>query len=304
MVSVKRLLAALAAAVMAIAFLAACEKSASPTGSPAASDRNALRVVTLAPNLAELMFAADAGDQLVGVSAYTDFPPAAAKLPVIGDAFAIDQEQLLLLKPDVLLAWDEGTPRHMLDQLRDAGFRVEVIGTSGLEDVAEALERIGDLTGNPQQAKQAAQHYRQQIAALREHYEDADTVSVFYQISSRPLFTVNGSHYISELLELCGGQNIFSDLNELAPMVDVEAVLSRNPEVMLAAKDATEDAFDDWNNWPGMAANRYGNRFFMPAAEIGRATPRLVAAGEAVCEALKIARDNRREYLSVQEDVN
>ena len=300
----KRLLAALAAAVMAIAFLAACEKSASPTGSPAASDRNALRVVTLAPNLAELMFAADAGDQLVGVSAYTDFPPAAAKLPVIGDAFAIDQEQLLLLKPDVLLAWDEGTPRHMLDQLRDAGFRVEVIGTSGLEDVAEALERIGDLTGNPQQAKQAAQHYRQQIAALREHYEDADTVSVFYQISSRPLFTVNGSHYISELLELCGGQNIFSDLNELAPMVDVEAVLSRNPEVMLAAKDATEDAFDDWNNWPGMAANRYGNRFFMPAAEIGRATPRLVAAGEAVCEALKIARDNRREYLRVQEDVN
>lgn len=300
----KRLLAALAAAVMAIAFLAACEKSASPTGSPAASDRNALRVVTLAPNLAELMFAADAGDQLVGVSAYTDFPPAAAKLPVIGDAFAIDQEQLLLLKPDVLLAWDEGTPRHMLDQLRDAGFRVEVIGTSGLEDVAEALERIGDLTGNPQQAKQAAQHYRQQIAALREHYEDTDTVSVFYQISSRPLFTVNGSHYISELLELCGGQNIFSDLNELAPMVDVEAVLSRNPEVMLAAKDATEDAFDDWNNWPGMAANRYGNRFFMPAAEIGRATPRLVAAGEAVCEALKIARDNRREYLRVQEDVN
>lgn len=299
----KRSLVALAAAVMAIAFLAACEKSASPTGSPAASDRDALRVVTLAPNLAELMFAADAGDQLVGVSAYTDFPPAAAKLPVIGDAFAIDLEQLLLLKPDILLAWDEGTPRHMLDQLRGAGYRVEVIGTSGLEDVAEALERIGDLTGNPQQAKQAAQHYRQQIAALREHYEDTDTVRVFYQISSRPLFTVNGSHYISELLELCGGQNIFSDLNELAPMVDVEAVLSRNPEAMLAAKDATEEAFDDWNNWPGMAANRYGNRFFMPAAEIGRATPRLVAAGEAVCEALKIARVNRREYLRVQEDV-
>ena len=288
---------------MVIAFLAACEKSASPTGSPAASDRNALRVVTLAPNLAELMFAADAGDQLVGVSAYTDFPPAAAKLPVIGDAFAIDQEQLLLLKPDLLLAWDEGTPRHMLDQLRGAGYRVEVIGTSGLEDVAEALERIGDLTGNPQRAKQAAQHYRQQIAALREHYEDTDTVSVFYQISSRPLFTVNGSHYISELLELCGGQNIFSDLNELAPMVDVEAVLSRNPEAMLAAKDATEEAFDDWNNWPGMAANRYGNRFFMPAAELGRATPRLVAAGEAVCEALKIARVNRLEYLRVHEDV-
>jgi len=299
---VKRSLVTLVAALMVNALLAACENSASPTGSPAASNRNALRVVTLAPNLAELMFAANAGDQLVGVSAYTDFPPAAAKLPVIGDAFAIDQEQLLLLKPDMLLAWDEGTPRHMLDQLRNAGYRVEVIRTNGLADVADALERIGDLTGNPQQAKQAAQRYRQQIAALREHYDDTNTVRVFYQISSRPLFTVNGSHYISELLELCGGQNIFSDLSELAPMVDVEAVLSRNPEAMLAAKDATEEAFDDWNDWPGMAANRYGNRFFMPAAEIGRATPRLVVAGEAVCEALKKARVKRREYLLAQED--
>ena len=114
------------------------------------------------------------------------------------------------------------------------------------------------------------------------------------------MFTVNGAHYISELLELCGGQNIFSDLGELAPMVDVEAVLSRDPEAMLAATDATEEAFDDWNGWPGMAANRYGNRFFMPAAEIGRATPRLVMAGEAVCEALNKARVNRRDYLRMQ----
>ena len=83
-------------------------------------------------------------------------------------------------------------------------------------------------------------------------------------------------------------------------MVDVEAVLSRDPEAMLAAKDATEEAFDDWNSWPSVAANRYGNRFFMPAAEIGRATPRLLVAGEAVCEALEQARVNRRQYLQQQ----
>jgi iron complex transport system substrate-binding protein len=240
----------------------------------------------------------------VGVSAYTDFPPAAADLPIIGDAFAIDQEQLLILKPDMLLAWDEGTPRHLLDQLRDAGYRVEVIRTNGLDDVAAALEKIGHLTGSPQPAKQAAQQYRQRVAALRERYADTEPVRVFYQISSRPLFTVNGTHYISELLALCGGQNIFSDLGELAPMVDVEAVLSRDPEAMLAAKDATEEAFDDWNSWPSVAANRYGNRFFMPAAEIGRATPRLLVAGEAVCEALEQARVNRRQYLQQQGAVN
>ncbi len=296
----KRPIVALAAAVAVTAYVAACDKGIHSAESPAATDRNQLRVVTLAPNLAELMFAANAGDQLVGVSAFTDFPPGAADLPIIGDAFAIDQEQLLILQPDILLAWDEGTPAHMLDQLRDEGYRVEVIRTKGLDDVAVALETIGDLTGNPQQAKQAAQEYRQQVAALREQHKDTEPVRVFYQISSRPLFTVNAAHYISELLELCGGQNIFSDLGELAPMVDVEAVLSRDPEAMLAATDATEEAFDDWNVWPGMAANRYGNRFFVPAAEIGRATPRLVAAGEAVCEALNKARVNRRDYLRMQ----
>lgn len=296
----KRSIVALAAAVAVTTYVAACDKGINSAESPAATDRNQLRVVTLAPNLAELMFAANAGDQLVGVSAFTDFPPGAADLPIIGDAFAIDQEQLLILQPDILLAWDEGTPAHMLDRLRDEGYRVEVIRTNGLDDVAVALETIGDLTGNPQQAKQAAQDYRRQIAALREQHKDTEPVRVFYQISSRPLFTVNAAHYISELLELCGGQNIFSDLGELAPMVDVEAVLSRDPEAMLAATDATEEAFDDWNVWPGMAANRYGNRFFVPAAEIGRATPRLVAAGEAVCEALNKARVNRRDYLRMQ----
>lgn len=296
----KRSFAAVAAILAVTACLAACDKGIGPTSSPDATDPNELRVVTLAPNLAELMFAVDAGDQLVGVSAYTDFPPAAADLPIIGDAFAIDQEQLLILKPDMLLAWDEGTPRHLLDQLRDAGYRVEVIRTNGLDDVAAALEKIGHLTGSPQPAKQAAQQYRQRVAALRERYADTEPVRVFYQISSRPLFTVNGTHYISELLALCGGQNIFSDLGELAPMVDVEAVLSRDPEAMLAAKDATEEAFDDWNSWPSVAANRYGNRFFMPAAEIGRATPRLLVAGEAVCEALEQARVNRRQYLQQQ----
>jgi iron complex transport system substrate-binding protein len=261
--------------------------------------RSVTRVVTLAPNLAELMFAAQAGDQLVGVSAYTDYPPAAAGLPIVGDSFLVDQEQLALLRPDLLLAWENGTPGHVIDQLRAAGFRVEIISTNSLDDVATALEIIGQLTGNPQPARVAAAAYRQQVQALAERYSGAAPVRVFYQISSRPLYTVNGAHYISELIALCGGRNIFDDLGELAPMVDVEAVISRNPEAMLAAVDSTQAAFDVWDPWPDLAANRYGNRFFIPAAEIGRATPRLVAAGEAVCEALARARRNRQARMGL-----
>jgi iron complex transport system substrate-binding protein len=259
----------------------------------------AMRVVTLAPNLAELMFAAQAGDQLVGVSAFTDYPPAAAGLPIVGDSFLVDQERLALLRPDLLLAWENGTRGHVIDQVRTAGFRVEVIRTNSLDDVATAIETIGQLTGNFQPARIAAALYRQQVQALAERYSGAAPVRVFYQISSRPLYTINGAHYISELLALCGGRNIFQDLGELAPMVDVEAVISRNPEAMLAAADSTLAAFDVWDPWPDLAANRYGNRFFIPAAEIGRATPRLVAAGEAVCEALAEARRNRQARMNL-----
>jgi len=261
--------------------------------------RTVTRVVTLAPNLAELMYAAQAGDKLVGVSAYTDYPPAAAELPIVGDSFLVDQEQLALLQPDLLLAWENGTPGHVIDQLRAAGFRVQVIRTNRLDDVAIAIETIGRLTGNPQPARIAAALYRQQVQSLADRYSGAAPVRVFYQISSRPLYTVNGAHYISELLALCGGRNIFDDLGELAPMVDVEAVISRNPEAMLAAVDSTLAAFDVWNPWPDLAANRYGNRFFIPAAEIGRATPRLVAAGEAICEALAEARRNRQARMNL-----
>jgi iron complex transport system substrate-binding protein len=116
---------------------------------------------------------------------------------------------------------------------------------------------------------------------------------VFYQVSRRPLFTINGEHYVSELISLCGGSNVFSSLNDLAPTIDVESVVELDPEVMMASTDAGEDAFAEWDRWPGIAANRYGNHFLMPADAIGRATPRLVLAAQAVCEALENARAQR-----------
>jgi len=292
-----RPVAAIVLAAIAL-FLAACDAKTDVAENSSKNDAVAVRVITLAPNLAELMFAANAGDNLVGVSAHTDYPDAARELPIIGDAFLVDQEQLALLKPDLLLAWDSGTPVHVIDQLQAAGYRVEVIHTQSLADVATALETIGELTGNSAAAAAAASTYRADMQTLVDRYADRESISVFYQISNRPLYTVNGDHYISELLKLCGGSNVFADIGGLAPMIDVEAVVSRNPEVMLAGEDGRQSAFEVWDRWPTMTANRYGNRFFMPSAEIGRATPRLVRAGYAVCEALVEARRNRRDFLA------
>ena len=269
--------------------VAGCGGAESPDPPPAVAER----IVSLAPNLTELVYTVGAGQRLVGVSAWSDYPPAARELPVVGDAFAVDQEQLRLANPDLVLVWASGTPASTVDELRGAGYRVVALSTRGLDDIAGALLRLGELTGRQSQAEQAAADFRRGLAALRAEHADTEPISVFYQVAARPLYTVNGSHYVSELIEVCGGRNVFDTLGDLAPTVDVEAVVARDPEVMLASTDAGDDAFAAWQRWPEMRANRLGNQFLLPADEIGRPTTRVLIAGRALCLALDRARRNR-----------
>jgi iron complex transport system substrate-binding protein len=274
---------------LALIAIVACteQQEAPPAPGPAE------RVVSLAPNLTELLFTVGAGAQLVAVSAWSDYPREVLKLPVVGDAFTVDQEQLALSNPDLLLVWESGTPAHVVDDLQDLGYNVVRIRTRSLDDIADALLQIGELTGHVAEAEKAAAAYRGELQSLRDRYSNAPLIRVFYQVAARPLYTINNEHYISELISVCGGENIFEDLSELAPTVDVEAVVDRDPEVMLASTEAGDDAFVEWERWPGMSANRIGNHFLLPADEIGRASTRVIIAGNAMCLALQQARINR-----------
>lgn len=268
--------------------LAACEQPA-----PVAPDDAAQRIVTLAPHLAELLVAAGGESRLVGISAWTDYPPSITHLPQIGDAFMIDHERLALLEPDLLLAWESGTPAHAVEELRASGYRVEVLRTRRIAEVATALRRLGDMLGTGDVADRAAARFEQGIAGLQSRWAGAAPIRVFYQVDRRPVFTVNGDHFVSELIELCGGQNVFAELSGLAPMVSEEAVVERDPEVMLAAGDAGLDALAQWRRWPGLAANRYDNHFTVPADVVGRATPRLLDGAAAICARLEAGRRQR-----------
>lgn len=274
--------------------LCACSKPAAETSGSAAAER----VVAFAPHLSEMMFAIGAGDRLVGVSSWSDYPRDVLELPQVGDAFTVDQEQLALLAPDLLLVWESGMPAHTVDELRNLGYRVESIRTRSLADVAAAMIRLGELTGQVTLAEAAAGRFTGALEQLSEQYRDAEPITVFYQITARPLYTVNREHFISEIISLCGGRNVFDDLGEMAPSVSVEAVLDRDPEVMLAGANLGDDAFEEWERWPDMTANRYGNQFLLPDETIGRPIPRLALAGRSVCIALDQARKNRAALTS------
>ncbi len=190
------------------AALCACSEPTAPVPGPGAAQR----VVTFSPHLAEIMFAVGAGDQLVGVSAWSDYPRAVLELPEVGDAFTIDQEALSLLQPDLLLVWESGMPAHTVDDLRQRGYRVEAIRSRSLEEVAAAVRRVGELTGQQASAAKVAADFVGELAALRAANVDADPIDVFFQISARPLYTINREHFMSELIAACGGRNIFDDL--------------------------------------------------------------------------------------------
>ena len=274
------------------AALAACSPEPS---APPADNEPVQRVVTFAPHLAEIMFEVGARDQLVGVSAWSDYPRAVLELPEVGDAFTVDQEQLALLQPDLVLVWASGMPAHTVDDLRKRGYRVESITTRNLADVAAAMRRVGELAGHAEEGETAAARFEAVFDELQQAHADAEPISVFFQISARPLYTINREHFISEIIAVCGGQSIFDELDEFAPPVSVEAVLDRDPEVMLAGANLGEGAFEEWQRWPDMAANRLGNQFLLPDETVGRPSPRLALAARSVCLALDQARSNRRE---------
>ena len=279
--------------------LAACTETSDPDILSIDSDPNIPRIVTLAPHLAELVFAAGAGEFLVGVSAFSNYPSAVKELPQIGDAFLIDQEQLLLLRPNLLLAWENGTAERTVDELRDRGYRVEVIRTDGLQDIADALIAIGALTGHQADANSVARDFLADIEDLRTRHSGRRSIRVFYQIARRPLYTVNADHYVSELIQLCGGENVFSDLGSLAPLVSEEAVLVRDPEIMIAGRITDDDEpLDGWQRWPALTTNVLGNFFYIPADFLARPTTRLVRAGELICESLAKGRNNRLSHVT------
>jgi iron complex transport system substrate-binding protein len=252
----------------------------------------AKRVVALAPDLVEMVFDVDAGNTLVGAVDYSDYPEAAKSLPRVGDAFRVDLERLMALKPDLVLAWEGGTPQALVDKLRALKLPVLSLGTHELDDIGSNLETLGAVTGHGDSAQRAADFYRARLTQLRSRYAGTAPLRVFYEISAEPLFTVGREQSISRLIELCGGRNIFVDLAELAPSVNLESVIARDPQVIVTGSGEGDAAarLKQWQRWPELAAVRAGNLFTANDDWISRATPRILDAGQQLCEDLDLAR--------------
>jgi iron complex transport system substrate-binding protein len=254
----------------------------------------ARRIVSLAPHVTELLFAAGAGQSVSGVVSYSDYPPEAKLIASVGSYQALDVEKIVSLNPDLVVAWGSGNGDAALTKLRSLGLRVFVSEPRSLEDVATNLERLGQLAGSYEQAKAVASRFREQVEGLRRRYQRQQPVSVFYQVWNQPLMTINGQHLISKVIELCGGRNIFAQLGALAPSVSVEAVLQADPQVIITGGMEDERAgwLQDWERWGQMTAVKNRRLYQIPPDLIVRHTPRIVQGAQLMCQDLQQARQD------------
>lgn len=254
-------------------------------GSTLILPRSAERVVTLAPNLAELLFAAGAGQKLKAVVEYSNFPAEVTRIPRVGDAFRLDLERIVNLDPDLVVAWQSGNPQAALQKLQSLGLKVLQIEILSPEDIADTVETLARATGTEDTGFEAAAHLRHKITSLRNDNRDKPVVDYFYQVATRPLYTVNGEHIISRGLELCGAKNVFADLASLAPQINRESVLLADPRVMIAADDGQGSrSLETWNEWPRMRAVAGQNMLYLPADQISQATPRFLDSIGFACD--------------------
>ncbi|GED22082.1 cobalamin-binding protein [Halomonas halmophila] len=258
-------------------------------------DAPAQRIVALSPGVTELLYAAGAGERLVGAVSFSDYPDAAKQLPRVGSYDRLDLEALLALSPDLVVAWSGGNPEEQVERLATLDVPVFFSDADNFATIASNLERLGTLANTEPTAQQAAGQLKSDVAALRSRYADARPVSVFYQVWESPLMTINGEHWISQALDLCGGVNIFAEQSALVPRIGVEAVLGRDPEAIITGGMGKADSawLDAWREFPGMTAVRQGNLFFINPDLVQRATPRLVEGTRDICRHLEVVRERR-----------
>lgn len=255
-------------------------------------EKPANTIVALAPHIVENVFSAGAGDKLIAAVNYSNYPEAASKLPQVGGYNSVNYEAILAYKPDLVLGWMSGNGLEVAAQLERLGLTVYVDELRTLDDIATEVVTIGKLAGTEEIAEKNAAEWKKNLYALREQYSEAKTVTVFYQVWNSPLQTLNGKHLVSDVMRLCGGHNIFDDAVSIAPKINEESVLSRNPDTIIASGmgEQRPEWLDAWEKYSGLTAVKKNNLFFIPPDIIQRHTLRILEGTRMMCEHLESAR--------------
>jgi iron complex transport system substrate-binding protein len=286
------MLAALALALCIAAPAPAAVTVTDDTGRQVTLPHTPQRIISIAPGATEMLFAAGAGGQVIATVEYSDEPAEARSVPRIGDSNAIDMERVVALRPDVVVVWEGGNNVAQVAQLERLGVPLYRHEVARLADLPASLRRLGNLAGTRRVADEAAADVEARLAQLASRYENSAKISVLLEVWNHPLYTVGGSHMMSDSLRLCGARNVFGDLGDLGPAISIEAVIARNPDMIVAVAPTgvAREWLADWEHYKSLRAVR--NHTLVPFEDrrLSRLGPSAVGGTEALCRAIDARR--------------
>jgi len=252
----------------------------------------ASRIISLAPNITETLFALGAGKSVVAVSSSSNYPTAATKLPVVASNSQLDLEKIIKLKPDLVIAWMQGNPTKALEKLQSLGVRIFFVKITELQDVAKLYIKLGKVTGRVRIAKKLAMDYNNSLLKLKKNYQHKKNLQVFYEIWQQPIFTIGKTSLISKAIHLCGGSNSFNVIAQQAAEVSLAAVLKKNPDVIISGYGKVHWK-SYWLKWRELKAVQNQQLYYINPDLLQRNGPRLLDGINKLCRYINSARQAR-----------
>jgi iron complex transport system substrate-binding protein len=247
------------------------------------------RLVSLAPNITEIVYALGLGKELVGDTDYCDFPPEAKNKLHVGTMVNPSLERIVALKPDLALGTPEANRRETADQLERLGIPLYGVTASTLVGTLASIEDLGRILGRAAEAESLVREMQARIDRVEKRIEGQPKPKVLFVVWYRPLITVGPNTFIADVIRAAGGTPIGENLKGEWPRLTLEELLPQNPDVILLPKtesfSPSTEEFQSLPGWKDLRAVKERRMYFVSEA-IERPGPRLVDALEELANIL------------------
>jgi vitamin B12 transport system substrate-binding protein len=258
-----------------------------------------LRIVALAPHIVENLYAIGAGDLIVGTLDYADYPQEATKIERIGGYNGISIEKLLMLKPDMVIAWKSGNQAEDLAQIKRLGIELHLSNPRSIEGVAKEILKLGQLTGRIEQSKKVAEAFTVKLNAIKATQQNKTTLTGFYQLWPEPMMTVSKNTWINQLIETCQVTNVFADSETDYPQISIENVIVTKPQIIIIPDEKSKRVIPtvNWQQWPEIPAVKYEQFISVNADLLHRFSPRMLDGLAQMCDKIEVSRELIKSQL-------
>jgi iron complex transport system substrate-binding protein len=245
----------------------------------------AQRIISLSPNLTEILDALGASDKLVAVDKMSDYPARVKQLPHLNGLRGKDLEIILSLKPDLIVVWEQSLEVNTQAFLEKQGVQIYHAYFPDLESISAVTKDLGCLTGHTVKADEKAAQFMENLTTLSKAYEKNSEKTVFFQLWPKPLFALGGVGFLSDALKRCGGKNIFEGVGKAGFRANTEMVLKAQPDFILSFDEGMQ-GLEQWKQWKQLKAVKFNHLVYIKNTLLARPSLRILPGVRELCEVL------------------